>query len=395
MRGIEFYFDHNSTSPIVESVASFIRPYLTNEFGNPSSRTCELGEHARAALETARGELTRLLNAQPGEVVFTSGGTESCFAAMIGALKAQKSKRHILVSAVEHPAVLEAANFARDVLGAEVSVVPVDQNGELDIGKLFDAIRIDTAFMSFMLANNETGVIFPLQEVVSIAHERGILVHTDAVQAVGKIPVDFQALGVDFLSLSAHKFGGVKGSGALLIRTGSKWEAVMKGGGQELGRRGGTESVALIAAMGEAARTRRSGFEQNSLKKLSDLRDFFESSVRDRIPGVELNGARTQRLPNTSSLRFEGVLAQDILPVLAKRGIIVSAGSACKTANVEPSHVLKAMGLTTIDCLSTLRFSFGLETSREALFHAVDILAETMAYFRAHSSEQLQANFRA
>lgn len=391
---MELYFDHNSTSPITESIPALIRPYLTNEFGNPSSRTCELGVKAREALEVGRSELARLLNAKLEEIVFTSGGTESCFAAIVGAMRAQKNKRHIIISAVEHPAVAEAAAFARELLGAEISIVPVDRNGELDLDKLFDAIRVNTSLMSFMLANNETGVLFPLQEVVSMAHARGILVHTDAVQTIGKIPVNFQELGVDFLSLSAHKFGGLKGSGALLIRDGAQWEPVVKGGGQERGRRGGTESVPLIAAMGEAARYRRVALEEGAFQKIKETRDFFEATVKERIPAVQINGERTQRLPNTSSLRFEGVVAHDIIPVLAKRGIVVSAGSACKATSVEPSHVLKAMGLSTVECLSTIRFSFGLDTSREALFHAVDILAETMAYFRAHAFEQIQSNYR-
>ena len=391
---MELYFDHNSTSPITESIPGVIRPYVTNEFGNPSSRTCELGEKAREALDVGRSELARLLSAKPEEIVFTSGGTESCFAAIVGAMRALKNKRHIIISAVEHPAVTEAAAFARELLGAEVSIVPVDRNGELDLDKLFDSIRVNTGLMSFMLANNETGVLFPLQEVVSMAHARGILVHTDAVQTIGKIPVHFQELGVDLLSLSAHKFGGLKGSGALLIREGTQWEPVVKGGGQERGRRGGTESVPLIAAMGEAARYRRVALDEGSFQKIKATRDFFESTVKERIPAVHVNGERAQRLPNTSSLRFEGVVAHDIIPVLAKRGIIVSAGSACKATSVEPSHVLKAMGLSTVECLSTIRFSFGLDTSREALFHAVDILAETMAYFRAHAFEQIQSNYR-
>ncbi len=390
----DFYFDYNSTSPVVESISSTIRPYITNEFGNPSNKFSPLGKKAKEAIETARDQLAALVGARSDEIVFTSGGTESCFAALVGAFRARVEKRHLIISAVEHSAVGEAAAFLHDMCGIDVSVIPVDRNGELDLDRLFEEIRIDTGVLSFMFANNETGVLFPLREIIGMAHSRGILVHTDAVQGVGRVPLSFKELGVDLLSLTAHKFGGLKGAGALIVRSDTPWEAVVKGGGQEGGRRGGTEAVPQIVAMGEAARVTRAELAAGSPVHLEAVRNFFESTLRERIPNIFINGERTARLPNTSSVRFEGVVAEEIIPVLAKRGIVVSAGSACKTTSVEPSHVLRAMGLSTVECLSAIRFSFGPATTREALLHVVDILCETVAYFRADTALQLRANLR-
>ncbi|MFN8390418.1 MAG: cysteine desulfurase family protein [Bdellovibrionota bacterium] len=392
--GNEEYLDYNSTAPIADGVLHAVRPFLSNEFGNPSSKTNRLGQRAREAIETARGHVANLVGSRADQVVFTSGGTESCFAALVGAFRAQKNKRHLVISAVEHPAVTEAAEFLRTMCGVEVTQVSVNRNGRLNIDELFEAIRPQTGVLSFMLANNETGVLFPVPEIVEMAHARGLLVHTDAVQAIGKIPVSFAELGVDLLSLSAHKFGGVKGSGALVIRDNALWEPVVKGGGQEGGRRGGTEAVALIVAQGEAAKNRKQQLDAGMAEGVRSVRDFFEAALAERIPEVMINGAAMNRLPNTSSVQFEGVVAQELVQALAERGIIVSAGSACKAGSAEPSTVLRSMGLSVVQCLSTLRFSFGPHASRESVLHTIDILCETVAYFRAEMREQLQANFR-
>ena len=388
----ELYLDHNSTSPIPDGVAQAVKPFLSSEFGNPSSKSNVYGQRAAEAIERAREQVGQLIGAPTDNIVFMSGGTESVFAAIAGVFRAASAKKHLVISAVEHPAVMETASYLKSLAGVEVSIVPVDQNGEVAMDKLLAAIRPDTALLSFMYANNETGVILPLNEIISAAHQRGILVHTDAVQAVGKLPIKFTDLGVDLLSSSAHKFGGIKGAGVLVIRDNIQWEAVIKGGGQEHGRRGGTEAVAASVGMGEAARIRKQQLDSGLMHALVGLRDFFEATLTERIPEVFINGGKTPRLPNTASVRFHGIVAQDLVPALAQRGVIVSAGSACHTTSVQPSHVLKAMGIPTTDCISTLRFSFGPEITREAVLHLVDILCETVAYFRAETKELLQAN---
>jgi cysteine desulfurase len=373
---------------------SLIRPYLSDEFGNPSSKTNSLGIRAREAIEKAREQLGCFLGAEPEEVIFTSGGTEANFSALVGVFRAQREKRHLILSAVEHPAVSETAKFLREMCGVEYTQISVDCSGQLNLDQLNRAIRPDTAVLSVMLANNETGVLSPLREIVEFAHTRKLLVHTDAVQAIGKVPLDFHELGVDLLSLSAHKFGGVKGAGALFVRTGTAWEGVVKGGGQESGRRGGTESVPLIAALGEAARIRKQQMSEGLLEHVRSIRDFFEQALVERIPQCRINGTSSPRTPNTSSVLIEDTLAQDVISLLNQQGIILSAGSACKTASPEPSHVLRAMGLTTVDCLSTVRFSFGAEHTRETVLHVLDILCQTVAYLRAESSQQILANSR-
>ncbi len=390
----ELYLDHNSTSPITDSVAQAVKPFILSEFGNPSSKNNVFGVRAADALEHARAHVAALIGASTENIVFTSGGTESCFAGIGGVFRASPEKRHLIISAVEHPAVLETAEYLAAVSDIETTIIPVDRNGEIDLEQLSAAIRPDTGLISVMYANNETGIILPLPEVVAIARKRNVPVHTDAVQAVGKLPVRFGELGVDLLSLSAHKFGGLKGAGVLAIREGLRWEAVVKGGGQERGRRGGTEAVPAIVAMGEAARARKHQLDTGAMLALVGLRDFFEDILVERIPDVCITGAKSPRLPNTSSVRIHGTVAQELLQLLAVRGVIVSAGSACHTTNVKPSHVLRAMGISTPDCISTLRFSFGLELSREAVMHLVDILCETVAYFRAETKELLQANLR-
>jgi len=373
-------------------VSQAVRPYLSTEFGNPSSKSNALGKRAAEAIERAREQFASLIGAAPKDIVFMSGGTESVFAAITGVFRAAPEKKHLIVSAVEHPAVMEAAAFLKSLCGIEITVIPVDQNGEVALDLLSSALRPDTGLVSFMYANNETGVILPIAEIAEIAHRRGVLVHTDAVQAVGKLPVKFSELGVDILSSSAHKFGGLKGAGAMVLREGIRWEPVIKGGGQEHGRRGGTEPVPAIVGMGEAARIRKQQLDAGLMHAVVGLRDFFEATLVERIPDVFINGGKSPRLPNTTSVRFRGLVAQELLPILAERGVIVSAGSACHTASVEPSHVLKAMGIPTTECISTVRFSFGPEITREAVLHLVDILCETVAYFRAETRDLLRAN---
>ena len=389
----EIYLDHNSTAPIPAAVSDVMRPYLTEQFGNPSNHLTARGEVARKAIETARFEVSKLLDARADEIVFTSGGTESCFAALVGAARAHPEKKHLIISAVEHPAVYETAQLLSEMCGVEVSILSVDHDGAPDLEQLESLFRPDTLLVSVMLANNETGVLMPLDQIVQIARAKGVMVHTDAVQAVGKEKFSFSNLGVDLLSLSAHKFGGIKGSGALVVRRESRWAPVVKGGGQENGRRGGTESVPLIVAMGEAAEIKTLQQSQGMIDQLCSIRDYFETTLLERISDCHVNGGAAKRLCNTSSVRIGAISAHEVIAALALRGIIVSAGSACKTGTLAPSKVLKSMGLSTVDCLSTRRFSFGPEITRETALHVIDILSETVAYFRAETAETLSTHF--
>ena len=383
------YFDYNSTTPFAPGVFEAMRPYLSEEFGNPSSSGNDFGLRAKAAIEKARGEIAKFLQATNEEVVFTSGGTESIFAALIGTFRGNPGKRHMITSAVEHPAVLEAAEFAREMLGVEVSRIPVSSEGALDLSAVRAAIRPDTALLSFMYANNETGVRFPLAELAAISKERGILLHTDAVQATGKEIISFSKLGVDLLSLSGHKFGASKGVGALLVKKGIAWTPIVRGGGQESGRRGGTECVSLIVGLGEASRIRLEQLESGASENVLALRDRFEEELRAVLPGVLVNGSRSPRLSNTSSVRISGILSSDLIPRLRARGIILSAGAACKASKVEPSHVLRAMGLEVNDCLATLRISFGFSSSESEMKELVLALGEEVGSLRAETKREL------
>ena len=363
------YADHNSTSPIAPSVTTAMQPFLSEEYGNPSSSNY-LGKNARKAVEKARSQVASLLTAKPEEVVFMSGGTESSAHALIGAVAARVkqdagNRKLILRSIVEHPCVIEPISFLEDFVGVESEVIAVDQNGQIDLDSLQKSLAKGAAILSVMLANNETGVLFPVEEIAKMAKKSGCLFHCDAVQAAGKLPLDLTRLGVDLLSISAHKFGGPKGIGALIIREGSLWQAVVRGGSQESGRRGGTEAVALIVGMGEAARIRQQGASTGTLDQVRHLRDSFEQSLLTELSGCSINGASTVRLGNTSSVVIENTLAQNLIAKLANYNICVSAGSACKSGTDAPSHVLQAMGLSSTQCFSTIRVSFGPSNTKE------------------------------
>lgn len=411
-----FYLDHNSTTPPARSVREAVAPYLepldgdtvvgrTDSFhggdplplfGNPSSQT-PLGARARAVVEETREEVSAFIGARPEELVFTSGGTESCFLAIAGGVLSYSHKRHLIISAVEHPALLEAARCLERTFGMRTTVLPVDDAGRLEPNRLFDALEMDTAVVSFMLANNETGVLFPVRELAAIARARGVVVHTDATQAVGRLPVDFQELGVDLLTFSGHKLGALKGIGGLVIREGARWEPLMPGGGQERGRRGGTEPVPLIAALGAAVRERSRELAGGAFSRLGRLRDSFESCITRRIESSTVNGGEADRIPNTSSISFDGISAQDLISRLAERGVYVSSGAACKSSALEPSHVLRAMGRSVTRCLGTIRFSFGTEILPadagerydEHLAPLVSIIAEEVDRLRAQSKGRL------
>jgi cysteine desulfurase len=369
------YADANATTPILPEVLDEMMPWLRHEYANPSG-SYTAAKHARAAIDRAREQVAGLIGAEADEVVFTGCGTESVNTAL-SSLDQLAGSGAAVVSAIEHSAVLRCA----EIFSRELRRVPVDGGGRLDL-QAFAAALDGAAFVSIMAANNETGVIQPLRELVDMARERGLPVHSDAVQAVGKIRLDVRQLGVDLLSLSAHKFHGPKGVGALYIRRGLKFEPLLRGGGQEAGRRSGTENTAGIVGMGAAAAAAARYLSETGAVTVAAIRDAFETRALSEITGVLLNGDPVHRLPNTSHLSFEQCDAAGLLILLDEAGVACSAGSACMTGKQRPSHVQLAMGIPEARAKSSLRFSFSrLSTLEEA--HAVaDALIKAVGKLR-------------
>lgn len=383
-----FYADYNATAPIPPGVLEKMKPYLAEEFGNPSS-SYPLGQNAKAAIEQARSSVAALVGASAEEIVFVSGGTESCFHALLGAALANPDKNHFLSSTTEHSAVLQTLRFlSQSPFNARISQVAVNTDGALDFSQVPAKVNAQTNLLSFALANNETGVISPIEEFATFARSKGILLHTDAVQAIGKIPVNFQQLGVDLLSISGHKFGAPKGVGALVIVRDCSWKPVMVGGGQEQGRRGGTVAVSQVVGLGEAARLAL--LQLNKFQALRAARDAFEARFRGKVPEIKINGSSTVRLPNTSSITIPTIAASTLVTSLGNRGIMISSGSACHATHPEPSHVLLAMGRSSLDALSTIRISFGPETKGEEATLLAEIIAEEVELLRKNTSKFLQ-----
>ncbi len=351
-----YYFDHNATTPVAPEVLEAMLPYFTEKFGNPSS-LYSLGKQAAEALEQAREKVARLINADPSEIIFTGCGTESDNAAILSALRTT-GRRHIVTTQVEHSAIHNLVDDL-EIRGYGVTQLPVASDGTLDPAKVAEAIRPDTAIVSIMWANNETGVLFPIEEIAAICKEKNVLFHTDAVQAVGKIPIDVSRVPVHFLSLSAHKIYAPKGVGALYVRRGTPFRPSQIGGAQEQGRRGGTENVPGIVGFGKAAEMAANRFSQE-IPHLSTLRDHFEALILKAIPEARINGNREHRLPNTSNITFPNEISGEAMLLrLSLQGVALSAGSACTAGSVHPSHVLTAMGLSPAAAKSSLRFSFG------------------------------------
>lgn len=377
------YLDHAATTPMFPEVLEEMLPYLTSDFGNPSS-VYGLGQKSKNAIELARKRIATQLGAREGEIIFTSGGTESDNWAIRGAALQNKEKgRHIITSAVEHQAVLHTCEQLEEE-GFEVTYLPVDRYGFISISQLEQAIRGDTILISIMFANNEVGSIQPIAEIGRIARERGILFHTDAVQAVGILGIDVNRLKIDLLSLSGHKFNGPKGVGALFIRNGVKLSKCMNGGHQERNKRAGTENVAGIVGMGKALE--RSGFQRDQVEqRLTDLRNKSIEKILKRIPDATLNGHPTRRLPGNINISFPFVEAESIIILMDRRGIAVSSGSACTSGSFEPSHVLLAMGVPHEMAHGAIRMTLSADTTEKQMDISIEALSNIVNRLRAQS----------
>lgn len=379
------YLDHAATTSLDKRVFEKMTPYFLDVYGNANSQH-GYGRDAQKAVDTARDSIAKLIGAKPNEIYFTSGGTESDNWALRGAVKALKEKgNHVIISCIEHAAMLSTAKELEKE-GVEFSYIGVDEQGFIDLEELKNAIRPNTILISCMYANNEIGTIEPISEIVKIAKEHGILVHTDAVQAMGAIDVNVATLGVDMLSFSAHKFNGPKGVGALYIKNGIPMARLISGGHQERTRRGGTTNVPGVVGFAEALRLTKESMAKDN-EYVAKLRDRFVERVEKEIPFVKLNGARdfSKRLPSNADFSFEFIEGESILFSLDMDGIAVSSGSACSSGSLEPSHVLLAIGLSEEKAHGTIRFSFGKENTMEEVDYVVDTLKSTIARLREMS----------
>ena len=386
------YFDYNATSPVAPEVADAMGRVTREVFGNASS-VHHFGQQAKSVLDDARSAVATAIGGDPSEVVFTSGGTEADNFAIRGtasvfdSVDAAHGKRHLIASAIEHEAVLNTLKaLARR--GWKTTLLPVDQSGVLAVERLREAITDDTALVSIMHANNEIGTIQPIVDLAAIAHAHGALMHTDAVQSVGKIPVDVRALDVDLLSLSAHKFNGPKGVGALWIKRGARVQAILTGGKHERNRRAGTENVPGIAGLGAAA-TLAMGKLSAEGTRLAVLRDRLEDGILAAVPGTAINGSRSARVPNTTNISFDRVEAESLLIALDLEGIAVSTGSACSSGTLEPSHVLRAMGLPVHRTQNSLRFSLGMYSTQEEVDRVIEVLPRLVEKLRGLTRKPL------
>jgi cysteine desulfurase len=373
------YLDNNATTQLDPAVIEEMLPFLTKYYGNPSSGY-GFAATARKAINLARERLAALLGCQPTEIVFTSGGTESNNAVINSALQPDVRGKWVVTSSVEHSAVLRPCqDLAKR--GCDVTFLGVGRHGNLDLAELEAAIRPGTALVSIMWANNETGVVFPIEKIAEICREKCVLFHTDAVQATGKIPMRLRDSPINFLSLSAHKFHGPKGVGALYVSRQTRFSPLIAGGGQENGRRGGTENVASIVGLGKAAEVALKYLAEGKCNVRS-MRDRFEKSVLETVNGASVNGAGATRLPNTSSLSFEGIESSSALLLLDRQGICCSAGSACRTGSQEASHVLRAMNPSSDGARRSLRFSFGRFNTDAQIDRAIEVVPKVIDKLR-------------
>lgn len=373
------YLDNNATTQLDPGVIEEMLPFLKEHYGNPSSGYA-FATKSRRVVDLARERLAALLGCEPSEVVFTSGGTESNNTVINSALQFESRVKHVVTSAVEHSAVLHPCqDLAKR--GCEVTFVGVDRDGNVDLAELEAAILPETALVSVMWANNETGVLFPVEKIAEICRAKGVLFHTDAVQAVGKIPIRLRDMAINFLSLSAHKFHGPKGVGALYINRRTRFHPLMVGGGQENGRRGGTENVASIVGLGKAAEL-AAEYLSAGKTQVPSMRDRFERAILERVSGTSVNGAGATRIPNTSSFSFQGIESPAALLLLDRHHICCSAGSACRTGSQEASHVLRAMESSGDGARRSLRFSFGRFNTDTQVDRAIELIPKVIEKLR-------------
>ena len=377
------YLDNAATTALSPRVLEAMLPYFTQYYGNPSS-VHAFGREAKQGLDKARDQVAKALHCEPSEVIFTGCGTESDNTVLLGVAQRYGDKgKHIITTNVEHHAILHTCEYL-EKQGYSVTYLPVDQDGLVTAEQVAAAIRPDTILVSIMFANNEVGTIMPIQEIGAVCKEKGVLFHTDAVQAVGHIPVDVQAMHIDMLSLSAHKFHGPKGVGALYCRKGIRLPSYIMGGAQERGRRAGTENVAGIVGLGAAIQLATEQLEENRAK-MTALRDRLMTGIQARISEVKLNGHPTNRLPNNVNFSFKYIEGESILLMLDMNGIAASSGSACTSASLDPSHVLLALGLPHEIAHGSVRLTLGDETTEEDIDYTIDVLEKTVARLRAMS----------
>ncbi|HET6413078.1 MAG TPA: aminotransferase class V-fold PLP-dependent enzyme [Anaeromyxobacter sp.] len=376
----EAYLDNNATAPLLPAVFEAMRPYFGERFGNPSS-ACHRGREAYAAVEEARQRVASLLGASPQEIVFTSGGSEGDTTAILGLVSPGD---HVITTAIEHHAVLHSCKRLERA-GASVTYLPVDAEGRVDPDAVRAALRPTTRLVSVMTANNETGVLQPVEEIGRVAAEAGVCFHTDAVQAAGKVPVDVARIGCALLTISGHKLHGPPGVGAQYVRRGTFPRPLIQGGPQERGFRAGTENLPAIVGLGMAASLAREWLVSGAAAEMRAQRDRVERTVLERIPASRVNGAGAPRVPNTASLLFEGISGKALVLGLDLHGICVSTGSACSTASSEPPYVLRAMGLSPEDAYATIRMSLGKQTTSAEVDQFLRCLPDAVAHLRALS----------
>ncbi len=378
------YLDNNATTRCDQAVVDAMLPFFTEQFGNPSSMHA-FGASVGGAVKAARASLQKLLGAEfDHEIVFTAGGTESDNMAILSALESQAGRDEIVTSAVEHPAVLSLCAHLEKTRGIKVHVIPVDEKGLLDIEAYRAALSDKVAIVSIMWANNETGTLFPVAELAEMAKEVGALFHTDAVQAVGKIPIDLKSTMIDMLSLSGHKLHGPKGIGALYVRRGVRFRSLIKGGHQERGRRAGTENTPAIVGLGKAAEQALEHMEEENTRVVA-LRDRLEKGLLQRIPNAFVTGNPLERLPNTSNIAFEYVEGEGILLLMNREGIAASSGSACTSGSLEPSHVLRAMKVPYTAAHGAIRFSFSRDNTDADVDRVLEVMPPIIEKLRAMS----------
>ena len=376
------YLDNNATTRTLPEVLEKMTPYFTDFYGNASS-IHTFGGSNKHAIEKARGKVAALLNANPEEIIFTSGGTEGDSTAIFSAVNSYPNKKHIITSAVEHPAVLEVCKFLAS-RGYRLDIIGVDEQGRFNMEQYKSVLDEDTAIVTTMWANSETGTIFPVKEIAELAHSKGALFHTDAVQAVGKIPTDVKDINADFVSISSHKIHGPKGMGALYIKDGIRFMPFMRGGHQENLRRAGTENVPNIVGFGYAAELAKQHLPEYQTQ-VKPLRDLLEKELLEKIPDTKVNGDTENRLPNTLNISFGYIEGESILMFLDEEGICASSGSACTTGSLEPSHVLRAMGVPFQFAHGSIRFSLSRFTTAEEIQIVIKVLPGIIARLRAIS----------